>query len=145
VKTTARSLQYLKRLPGVVDAGLVERHTPAFKPKSEGGGQIFGGRRHDLFGFIDIVAIDDGDGILGVQACGSSDLMAHQRKIEENPLVVAFLRRGNRLVLHGWRKRKVKRGGVAMRWSPRIVDAELAGDGISWHERADADPEGVTP
>lgn len=119
MRTSARSMQYLRKTRGLEYVGLVERHTPAFRP---GGGAIPGGKRHDLFGFIDIVAIDDAQGLLAVQACGG-DVNAHLRKIEAEPAALAWLKRLNRLEVHGWRRRKVKRGGSAVRWEPRIIHA----------------------
>ena len=129
MRTTARSLAYLRKRPGVSHVGLVERWTPS-------GGNFKGGKRHDLFGFIDIVALDDAPGILAVQSCGT-DFRPHLRKIEAEPAASAWLRRGNRLEVHGWRKLKI--GPKAVRWTPRIVVAQVTVSegvavGVTWTE-----------
>jgi len=81
-----------------------------------------GGFRKDLFGFIDLVVLDPEQGIIGVQACGS-DFAAHQRTIKDSEATenaLEWLACGGKIELWGWRKIKVKRGGKAMIWSPRI-------------------------
>jgi len=84
------------------------------------------GIRQDLFGFIDVIALDPERGIVGVQAC-TSDFAAHRRKILEDctEQVEAWLQCGGKVELWGWRKVKVKRGGKAMRWKPRVEDITL--------------------
>lgn len=78
------------------------------------------GVRQDLFGFIDLVAIDV-DSILAIQSCGQS-FAAHDRKIREEcgEKAAAWLAAGGALELWGWRKVKRKRGGKVMVWSPRV-------------------------
>jgi hypothetical protein len=62
------------------------------------------GVRHDLFGFVDIIAVRDGE-TLAVQ-CTSADHVANRvRKIAESPNVAAVRAAGWRIVVHGWRKR----------------------------------------
>lgn len=81
------------------------------------------GIRQDLFGFIDVLAIEPGKiGCLGVQCCASSGMAAHRRKIIEDCADAAadWLRADNRIELWGWRKVKLKRGGKAERWAPRV-------------------------
>ena len=80
------------------------------------------GIRQDLFGFIDVLCIEPGEkGCLGVQACGSS-FSEHLTKITETRAeeCLKWLAAGNRVELWGWRKVKVKRGGKAMVWKPRV-------------------------
>ncbi len=76
--------------------------------------------RVDLFHIIDIIAIQPGN-ILGVQSCGQS-FSEHYRKLtEEHPDACwDWLQAGGQLELWGWRKLKVKRGGKAMVWTPRV-------------------------
>ena len=86
------------------------------------------GKRIDLFGFIDIVALPLEQGkVLGVQSCGQS-FSGHDKKIltDCRELAVRWLMCGCRLQLWGWRKLKVKRGGKAVRWTPRIKEYSLA-------------------
>lgn len=83
------------------------------------------GIRQDLFGFIDIVAIDPQDGIVAIQSCGSS-FSAHVEKLleERNENVFEWLKHAS-VELWGWRKVKLKRGGLAMRWKPRVADISI--------------------
>ena len=80
------------------------------------------GIRQDMFGIIDIIALDPERGVVGIQSCGS-DFAGHMRKmtIERNQECRDWLNTpGTSLELWGWRKVKVKRGGKAVRWEPRI-------------------------
>jgi hypothetical protein len=90
------------------------------------------GQRVDLFNIIDILAIDDSSTI-GVQSCGQ-DFAAHKKKILECEYTVPWLQNIDRgLMLIGWRKLKLKRGGKAMRWRPRIAHFRLHFDEIVCH------------
>jgi len=95
------------------------------------------GTRIDLFGFIDLVAIDPVQGIVAIQSCGQS-FSEHVRKMtEERAEIIEKWLKWAPLELWGWRKLKLKRGGKAMRWRPRIADAVLHDSGISFVERVD--------
>ena len=96
------------------------------------------GKRFDLFGFIDIICLDPADGIVGVQSCGQ-DYAGHVRKIteERNEAVFEWLKHA-RAELWGWRKIKLRRGGKAMRWRPRIGDIVLDGEDVKIVERNSA-------
>ena len=82
------------------------------------------GQRKDLFGFIDLIAIN-GDDILAIQSCGTA-FSEHDKKILEDDKIKesakTWLKSGGRIVLIGWRKVKKKRGGKAMIWAPRIKE-----------------------
>lgn len=93
--------------------------------------------RQDLFGFGDILVIDDQQGSLIVQATSGSHVAARMTKIEENDVARVWLAADNRIEVWGWRKTKVKRGGKAMRWNVRRMYATLAGDWIYWTEVSD--------
>lgn len=88
----------------------------------------YSGHREDLFGFLDVIALSDKEGIIGVQACGGSDWSSHLAKLtHERAIPVRYwLDAGGRLFLIGWRKLKVvkKDGtkGKADRWVPRIFE-----------------------
>jgi len=90
-----------------------------------------GGFRKDFMGFADIIALGDG-GIIAIQSCGQA-FSEHHKKITQDELVakkaLKWLQCGGRLILIGWRKKKLKRGGKAMRWHPRIKEY-TAGDFI---------------
>jgi len=83
------------------------------------------GIRQDLFGFIDIIALDPEDGIIAIQSCGQ-DFSGHVKKLteERNEAVFEWLKHAP-CELWGWRKVKLKRGGKAMRWSPRVADLSI--------------------
>jgi hypothetical protein len=86
------------------------------------------GIRQDLFGIIDIIALDPERGVVGIQSCGSA-FAAHERTIleEQREATEDWLSTpGTALELWGWRKVKLHRGGKAMRWSPRIREFTLA-------------------
>lgn len=87
------------------------------------------GIRQDLFGFIDIIAIDPEDGIVAIQSCGQ-DFRGHIRKLteERNDIVFEWLKHAP-CELWGWRKVKLKKGGKAMRWRPRIADLSISEGG----------------
>lgn len=106
---TARTLKYLRSLGYV--AGVVERYCS------------FTRRRHDLFGFIDIIAVR-GDEVLGVQATTASNLNA---RIEKSKALAEFSTwvRGNRKAMFiGW-KRPTK---TRRTWEPRIVMEVSSGE-----------------
>ena len=91
-----------------------------------------GGYRKDLFGFIDIVVLDPQQGIIGVQSCTTS-YAAHYRKIttEVHEAAIEWLKCGGRIEIWAWRKVKLKRGGLAERWMPRVVQITLADFGLT--------------
>ena len=120
---TQRTLRELRKQGRLVDT--CERWIP--NPKHPGGGF-----RKDLFGFVDLIVLDPEQGIVGIQSCGQS-FAAHLRKIMDSECtdkVIEWLQCGGRLELWGWRKLKLKRGGKAMRWTPRIKEITLA----DWQE-----------
>ena len=85
------------------------------------------GLRIDLFGIIDIIALDPERGVIGVQSCGNS-FSAHLKKIliEHYQETLDWLQTpGTVLELWAWRKVKKKRGGKAMVWRPRIKQITL--------------------
>ena len=83
------------------------------------------GRRHDLMGFVDGIAFGIGHTVY-LQACGK-DWTEHVDKITTDcrAKAVRVLMAGNQIHLVGWRKLKQKRGGKAVRWTPRIREFSL--------------------
>lgn len=92
--------------------GIVERFVHNRKP---------GGIRSDLFGIFDLIALGPGRQIVGIQTC-KEDFSAHYRKITELNVdnAVDWMICGGKIELWDWRKLKVKRGGKATRWYPRV-------------------------
>ena len=83
--------------------------------------------RIDLFNFIDIITICPKYKVtVGVQSCGS-DFKAHIDKIMGpcRDKAILWLKCNNRIQVYGWRKLKLKRGGKAMRWRPRIKEITM--------------------
>ena len=115
---TQRTLRSMRELGRFVDT--VERWIP--NPRHPGGGF-----RKDFLGFVDLIALDPGFGIIAIQSCGQ-DFAAHLRKIldsECSEAVVEWLKCGGKLEVWGWRRIKLKRGGKAMRWRPRVQEITL--------------------
>ena len=113
ISNTSRTLEYLRQQGWIADK--VEQFNP-YAGKH--------GLRKDMFGFGDIVAMGE-NSIIAVQSCGQA-FSEHHKKITEDervaPLALMWLENGGRLMLIGWRKIKLRRGGKAMRWSPRIKE-----------------------
>lgn len=70
----------------------------------------------DLFGFIDVIAIREGE-TLAVQTTSGSNVAARCRKIADNPNLAAVRAAGWGIHVHGWRKSKKSK-----RWELRVVD-----------------------
>ena len=87
------------------------------------------GIRQDLFGIIDILALDPETGVVGIQCCAGSGFAAHWQKItvEHAQETIDWLTTpGTSLELWAWRKVKVRRGGKAAVWRPRVAKVELS-------------------
>lgn len=116
ISNTSRTLEYLRQQGWEADK--VEQFNPY-------AGKV--GQRKDAFGFIDILAMGE-NSIIAIQSCGQA-FSEHHKKITEDELVAPkvrlWLKNGGRLILIGWRKVKLKRGGKAMRWQPRIQEYTL--------------------
>ena len=90
----------------------------------------------DLFHIIDIIALDKDVGVVGVQSCGTA-FSEHIKKmtVEYDYESIDWLRtKGTTLELWAWRKLKVKRGGKAVRYVPRVAQLSLSRDKLIWHE-----------
>jgi hypothetical protein len=98
------------------EVGIVERFVAFAGPH---------GTRIDLFGFIDIVAIDPQAGIVAIQSCGQAYSEHVHKMADERTEIVKKWLKWAPLELWGWRKVKAVRGGKAMRWKPRIADAKV--------------------
>lgn len=97
---------------------IVERWVP--RPDLPGGG-----KKLDLFGSFDLIAIKPGE-IIAVQSTGT-DHSGHRRKLlgDRRDEVRAWLQAGGRVQLISWRKLLVKRGGKARRYQPRVENIVL--------------------
>lgn len=90
---TSRSLEELRKHG--YRAQVVERYNPHAR------------RRVDLYGWIDIVALDGKPGVLGVQATSASNLSSRVQKIcgECAEAAEEWLRAGNRAEVWAWSKK----------------------------------------
>ena len=92
----------------------------------------------DLFGIIDIIALDVKRGVVGVQSTGSA-FSEHVKKLRDEKAQETFdwlSIPGTSLELWGWRKVKRVRGGKQMIWKPRVGDFFIMEDGfIGFEER----------
>lgn len=70
--------------------------------------------RKDLFGFIDVIAIKDGE-TLAVQSTSDNNVAARITKIEDSDALADVRDAGWNIHVHGWRK-------VKNRWQCREVD-----------------------
>lgn len=113
ISNTSRTLEYIRNKGWIADK--VEQFN-SYAGKF--------GQRKDMFGFADIVALGE-KSIIAIQSCGQA-FSEHDKKITEDenvaPNALLWLECGGRLILIGWRKVKLKRGGKAMRWQPRIKE-----------------------
>lgn len=145
---TARTLEALREKGW--PAQVVEKWIPGRRQKAGGApGETelnpFGVRK-DLFGCIDILALDGQTGCLGVQACAGGDVATRAKKAMAEPLLLAWLAAGNRFQVWGWREVWVATGAKtkAQRWRPRVLEIrlvlELGTDGrLILEERGEGD------
>jgi hypothetical protein len=84
-------------------------------------------RRKDLFGFVDLVVIENGT-LIGVQVTSRSNMSARSKKIkhERSDQARAWLSTGATIEVWGWGKKKV---GNRMLWDLKrtpILESDLA-------------------
>lgn len=71
--------------------------------------------RQDLFGFVDLLAVKDGQ-TLAVQTTSGANVSARVKKIADVESLPAIRKAGWSVHVHGWRKLKTGR------WECRVVD-----------------------
>lgn len=74
-------------------------------------------RRHDLFGFGDLLAMKPGTAPCIIQVTSGSNVSSRLAKIAGLPEAGIALASGFTIEIHGWRKLKSNRN----RWTPRIL------------------------
>jgi hypothetical protein len=97
---TQRSLARLRKAGYIAE--VVERWNPHARV------------RHDLWGFIDILCIKDGE-TLGVQTTTKANMRARERKIVEHENYPALVAAGWAIHVHGWVK-------VGNRWQVEVIE-----------------------
>ena len=89
-------------------------------------------RRHDLWGFCDILCLD-GKRTIAIQCCGA-DLAKHRDKIYENEYIRAWLAAGNELEIWSFTKRKKVRGKRATYWHCKVTNVFLFHQDVYFEE-----------
>ena len=97
------------------------------------------GKRKDLFGFVDVLALDGERGFIGIQVTTANCISERMRKLagERKEEVLTWLATpGGRVELWGWRKLKnvLKNGklGKGYTWHPRVWNVLADPPGISF-------------
>ncbi len=98
---TSRSMEFARGIG--LHVQVVERWLP------------FARVRQDLFGFIDLVAMQEGEPLLAIQATSTSNLAARVKKALASPLLRVWLSTGCRFECWGWALKGAK--GKAKRWT----------------------------
>jgi hypothetical protein len=88
---TVRSLAHLRKTCQLVQ--VVEKYNS------------FTQTRHDLFGIIDILAIQDGETI-AVQSTSWSNVASRIKKMAESDAIEHLRKAGWKILVHGWKKNK---------------------------------------
>lgn len=121
---TARTLAYCKS-HGIL-AGVVERYIAPFGLHRKFGHKV------DLFGCIDVIALDDQPGVLGIQATsdqtgGNSSVRVAKIRTQCSAAARAWLARGNRLQVWAWAKKGP--AGKRKLWTVRVI--EITGEELA--------------
>ena len=85
---TQRSLKHLRDQGHLAE--VVERWIPQAR------------KRHDLWGFVDILSLSPEGEVVGVQATSLSNVSARVRKITEHENIAAVRKAGVRVLVFGW-------------------------------------------
>lgn len=97
-----------------------------------------GGKRKDLYGFIDMEGLGN-KYYIGLQVCGQAFSEHHKKITEDNELtrlLEKYIRfQSHKFYLIGYRKVKLKRGGKAMRWRPRIREYYIENNKLKWEDK----------
>ena len=110
-------------------AGIVEKWNPHAKI------------RQDLFGCIDLIVADEGEGILGVQVTSGSNVSARVEKAKAEVRLLAWLASGGRFEVWGFRKiAKLKADGKKSKVKAYVIRrlearrTHIDGDPIAFDE-----------
>lgn len=87
---------------------------------------IYAKVRVDLFGCIDIVAIREGIGILGIQACADGSHAARMTKAKSEPKIQTWIAAGGRFEVWSYGLRGAR--GKRKTWTLRREELKIAPD-----------------
>jgi hypothetical protein len=116
---TQRTMAEIRKMPGYELVQIVEHFNG------------WGKCRQDLFGFIDVLAIIDGQTVgIQVTAAGVTDRIK-KIQTEAKDACIKCLKAGWRIEVHGWRKIQVptSKGGSVERYMQRRILIEQGSDG----------------
>jgi hypothetical protein len=140
VPTAHRTLEWLRRHG--CRAGITEQWI-SFHGELRKNFKGTPGVRRDLFGFIDIIAMEPKRaGLLGINSCSDASIAEHKalilgegrqkgrqgpdpKLVREN--AIEWLQRHNRIALYGWKKRRKEGREV---WVPRVEPVTLGDFGL---------------
>lgn len=129
-KTPAYTQFTLKALRELgYEAGVVEKWIQWGQGDARIKGKGRPGFKQDLFSFLDIIALCDEKGILGVQSTSEKCRLEHKQKILAEPKAKRWLKSGGKIALCTWKKvKKPKKDGTvgkATGWKARWDMIEL--------------------
>ncbi|GIW63189.1 MAG: hypothetical protein KatS3mg090_1015 [Patescibacteria group bacterium] len=81
-------------------------------------------KSQDLFNLFDLVAIFN-HSIYGIQVTSDKNFASHHKKMVQNDILWYWLDTEQFAWLVAWRKKKIKRGGKAYKWTPKIREYYL--------------------
>src|SRR3546814_21183342 len=85
----------------------------------------------DLFGCIDLVAVDERGRIAWVQTTTASNMASRRNKLKDNDIQPFLAMNGNRVILNGWKKTngrwQVKEEVMPARTDERRIGKEVVG------------------
>lgn len=110
---TQRTLKYLR------DRGYTVAVTERWNPHAK--------VRNDLFGWIDLVALEPDTAIIGIQCTSGANVSARVEKIKVSEEARTWQSCGGKVVVIGWRK--VKAGAKKATWQPRMIGMIPRDDG----------------
>ncbi len=76
-----------------------------------------------MYGFIDLVVMDEHRGLLGVQVTTTSNMWSREQKIRSLPEATAWLNKGLRIRIEGWSKKGAR--GKVKHWELTTKDITL--------------------
>jgi len=80
--------------------------------------------RQDLYGFIDLLAMKEGEPLLAIQTTSTANNLARIKKILALPQAKLWLQIGNKLQVIGWSKKGAR--GKVKHWIETIKEIDIS-------------------